>query len=118
MIHSNLPREAVCTENLTPWSKLLPCRNKAGIASLLNAIVLYNVPFHSMGLEIYRDGSSVEVKHTLSVVFSKKDFNLNSLFQKNSVSKCALAQESKIFIDLSLVPSQIQSQTKFNVSWL
>jgi phosphatidylinositol glycan class T len=26
--YSILPREAVCTENLTPWIKLLPCRNK------------------------------------------------------------------------------------------
>ncbi len=30
-----LPREAVCTENLTPWLKLLPCRDAAGLASLL-----------------------------------------------------------------------------------
>ncbi len=26
--YSALPREAVCTENLTPWSKLLPCGQK------------------------------------------------------------------------------------------
>ena len=26
--YSALPREAVCTENLTPWSKMLPCRSK------------------------------------------------------------------------------------------
>ncbi|KAF6088915.1 phosphatidylinositol glycan anchor biosynthesis class T [Phyllostomus discolor] len=24
-----LPREVVCTENLTPWKKLLPCSSKA-----------------------------------------------------------------------------------------
>lgn len=23
-----LPREVVCTENLTPWKKLLPCSSK------------------------------------------------------------------------------------------
>ena len=31
----SLPREVACTENLTPWAKLLPCRQHAGLASLL-----------------------------------------------------------------------------------
>ena len=26
--HAALPRELVCTENLTPWKKLLPCDSK------------------------------------------------------------------------------------------
>lgn len=26
--YSSLPREIVCTENLTPWIKLLPCNSK------------------------------------------------------------------------------------------
>ena len=26
--YGSLPREAVCTENLTPWIKLLPCQAK------------------------------------------------------------------------------------------
>jgi phosphatidylinositol glycan class T len=26
--YSALPRESVCTENLTPWKKLLPCSSK------------------------------------------------------------------------------------------
>ncbi len=29
-----LPKEPVCAENLTPWLKLLPCRDHAGIAQL------------------------------------------------------------------------------------
>lgn len=36
--YAALPRENVCTENLTPWSKLLPCRKQGGIASLLNSL--------------------------------------------------------------------------------
>ncbi|KDO19168.1 hypothetical protein SPRG_21460 [Saprolegnia parasitica CBS 223.65] len=31
---SNLPREELCTENLSPWLKLLPCRSHAGLESL------------------------------------------------------------------------------------
>ena len=26
--HASLPRETICTENLTPWKKLLPCSGK------------------------------------------------------------------------------------------
>ncbi|KAK3272693.1 hypothetical protein CYMTET_19024 [Cymbomonas tetramitiformis] len=28
-----LPREMLCTENLTPWLKLLPCRDRAGLGA-------------------------------------------------------------------------------------
>ncbi|MEW5312572.1 MAG: hypothetical protein WDW38_004198 [Sanguina aurantia] len=34
-VYASLPREAVCTENLTPWLRLLPCRDQAGVAMLL-----------------------------------------------------------------------------------
>ena len=36
----SLPREIACTENLTPWGKLLPCRQRAGLAFLLRVRVL------------------------------------------------------------------------------
>jgi len=29
--HAALPRELVCTENLTPWKKLLPCDSKVHV---------------------------------------------------------------------------------------
>ena len=34
-LYAALPKEVVCTENLTPALKLLPCRDQAGAASLL-----------------------------------------------------------------------------------
>ncbi|KAJ3275758.1 hypothetical protein HDV01_007225 [Terramyces sp. JEL0728] len=40
--YASLPREIVCTENLTPWAKLLPCQTKAGLASLLNGYKLFD----------------------------------------------------------------------------
>lgn len=33
--YSTLPREVVCTENLTPWKKLLPCGSKVKICEIL-----------------------------------------------------------------------------------
>ncbi|EFJ22619.1 hypothetical protein SELMODRAFT_416270 [Selaginella moellendorffii] len=37
-----LPREALCTENLTPWLTLLPCRGKAGLTTLLDRQTIYS----------------------------------------------------------------------------
>ncbi|KAJ8303420.1 hypothetical protein KUTeg_019816 [Tegillarca granosa] len=37
--YSALPNEVVCTENLTPWKKLLPCDSKIGLSTLFNASV-------------------------------------------------------------------------------
>lgn len=33
--YANLPREIVCTENLTPWKKLLPCESHVSLLSQL-----------------------------------------------------------------------------------
>lgn len=50
--YGTLPRENVCTENLTPWGKLLPCRTQAGIARLLHPIRLLDAHYHSLQLSI------------------------------------------------------------------
>lgn len=34
VLYASLPQEASCTENLTPWLKLLPCRCGCGLESL------------------------------------------------------------------------------------
>jgi hypothetical protein len=47
--YTTLPREVVCTENLTPWKKLLPCESKEGFTSLLNAQPIYSTSYHSLG---------------------------------------------------------------------
>jgi len=47
-----LPREVVCTENLTPWAKLLPCRLKTGLASLINPVHIAKSIFRSLTLNV------------------------------------------------------------------
>ncbi len=47
-----LPRETVCTENLTPFLKLLPCRGNAGIASILDGHKIYDAQWHSMSIDV------------------------------------------------------------------
>lgn len=52
LLHGSLPREVVCTENLTPFLKLLPCKGKAGISSLLDGHKLFDASWQSMSIDV------------------------------------------------------------------
>ena len=52
LLHGSLPREVVCTENLTPFLKLLPCKGNAGIASLLDGHKLFDASWQSMAIDV------------------------------------------------------------------
>ncbi|XP_048178099.1 GPI transamidase component PIG-T isoform X2 [Corvus hawaiiensis] len=110
-----LPREVVCTENLTPWKKLLPCGSKAGLAVLLKAERLFHSSYHSQAVHIRpvcRDASclavSWELRQTLTVVFDffssgqgKKDWSLFKMFSRTLTDSCPLASQSKVYVDIS-----------------
>lgn len=70
--HGAMPGETVCTENLTPWVRLLPCRDRAGVGALLNPLRLYGVPYHAMGLHFLADDGGVQrLLQTLTVVLER-----------------------------------------------
>lgn len=52
LLHGVLPGEVVCTENLTPFLKLLPCKGKAGISSLLDGHKLFDASWQSMAIDV------------------------------------------------------------------
>ncbi|KAK0388846.1 hypothetical protein NLU13_5089 [Sarocladium strictum] len=74
LLHGVLPHEVVCTENLTPFLKLLPCKGKAGIASLLDGHKLFDASFQSMAIDVRpvcpTDGSEciLEMEETIDMV--------------------------------------------------
>ncbi len=74
LLHGTLPREVVCTENLTPFLKLLPCKGKAGIASLLDGHKLFDASWQTMAIDFRpvcpADGSAcyVEMEQTVDMV--------------------------------------------------
>lgn len=113
--YATLTREAVCTENLTPWSKLLPCSSKAGLAMILNALTLYDTSYHSLGIHIALvcDAEQpickpidlkLELKHTLTVVFdplrnrAQRNWSIKSLFGRSVTSFCPLSDNTTVFI--------------------
>ncbi|KAG5437641.1 hypothetical protein PCANB_000678 [Pneumocystis canis] len=51
LLYGTLPQETVCTENLTPFLKLLPCKGRAGISTLLNSHRLFDAQWYSMFLD-------------------------------------------------------------------
>ncbi|KAK3214460.1 hypothetical protein GRF29_19g283655 [Pseudopithomyces chartarum] len=74
LLHGILPHEVVCTENLTPFLKLLPCKGKAGISSLLDGHKLFDAAFQTMAIDVRpvveAPGSDeiVEIEQTVDMV--------------------------------------------------
>lgn len=111
--YSTLPKEVVCTENLTPWKKLLPCDSKEGLMSLLNAQPIYSTNYHSMGIHVRQlcmDGtcssSILESRQTVNLVhdlrlFGGADWSIRKLFGQGLNGACSLSDSSKIFLDIT-----------------
>ncbi|KAL4234028.1 hypothetical protein ACF0H5_005682 [Mactra antiquata] len=122
MRYSALPKEIVCTENLTPWGKLLPCETQVGLSTLFNAVKLYDSSFHSLGLHVRpvcQDHdctlTSVELKQSLSVVFNTaqsnkgrysgyQNWSFRTLFDRNLYDTCPMSTYSKVYVDTTLHP--------------
>ncbi|CAN6627866.1 GPI transamidase component Gpi16p [Trichomonascus vanleenenianus] len=54
LFHAALPKEPVCTENLTPFIKMLPCKGKAGISSLLDGHKIFDSQWQGMSIDVER----------------------------------------------------------------
>ncbi|KAL0561668.1 hypothetical protein IC582_002108 [Cucumis melo] len=123
MRYGTLPREAVCTENLTPWLKLLPCRDKSGLSVLMDRPSIYKGYYHSQRLhllssEFDSDGvdSAIVLDQTLTVVLQphshrgtlgyssatqlQPSWSLSSIFGRRVIGKCSLARSSNVYIQL------------------
>ncbi|EPS33814.1 hypothetical protein PDE_08776 [Penicillium oxalicum 114-2] len=73
LLHGSLPGEVVCTENLTPFLKLLPCKGKAGISTLFDGHKLFDAAWQSMSVDMrpvcHPDGDCViQIEQTVDMV--------------------------------------------------
>lgn len=66
--YATLPSEHVCTENLTPFLKLLPCKSRAGLAKLLNPQRLFDADWHGLGVHVRSTEAGVELSLTVQAV--------------------------------------------------
>lgn len=111
--YASLPREIVCTENLTPWKKLLPCESSRGFSSLLNSRMIHNTNYHSIGVHVRKicksndcSETQLEIKQTVALVYdydiiNSKDWSFRKLFGQGLPGACPLSSESKIYIDIT-----------------
>ena len=73
LLHGMLPHEVVCTENLTPVLKLLPCKGKAGISSLLDGHKVFDANWQTMAVDVRPictapDDCVLEIEQTVDMV--------------------------------------------------
>ncbi|KAI8986119.1 Gpi16 subunit GPI transamidase component [Trametes punicea] len=107
--HATLPSEHVCTENLTPFLKLLPCKSLSGIAHLLNPHRLFDADWHGLGVHVrYRHPVGVEVRLAFQAVIDpvryspdrRRDWSLRSVFDRTIERPCPVARSSKVQVEL------------------
>jgi len=121
-LYGALPREAVCTENLTPWLKLLPCRDADGLGALLDRPQVYSAAYHSMHtrLELHRGAGegdahpSLLLTQSLTLVLRPRAGShwaadplgggpcelLRNLWDVPTTGPCPLASTSNIYLGL------------------
>lgn len=111
--YASLPREVVCTENLTPWKKLLPCDSHKGLASLLNSGYIHNNRYHSLGLSFRQicrskdcQQTAIELRQTVSLVYDylillNRNWSFRKLFGQGLFDSCPLATKSDIYVDIT-----------------
>lgn len=66
-LRAALPSEPICTENLTPFLKLLPTRGKAGISSLLEGHRVFDSLWHGMSIDVITECDEVDSTCHLSM---------------------------------------------------
>jgi len=99
---ATLPYEAVCTENLTPWLKLLPCGKRLGLASLFAPLDIADSPLASLSLKAgsHHSPSRVELIASLDVVLPVKSGGIGFVAWFGSSSKtfaqCSAADTSDV----------------------
>ena len=124
--YASIPNEIVCTENLTPWIKLLPCGKSKGIARLFkNSNKMFESRYLSTGLHFKKvctnhhpaasaskcDSNTFELKQSLSLVFNselilnqkeKTMWSLQALFGQKLDALCPVADVSNVYMDLGV----------------
>ncbi|ESO08512.1 hypothetical protein HELRODRAFT_169373 [Helobdella robusta] len=97
-----LSNENVCTENLTPWKKLLPCGFRAGLSTLLNAFKLYDSSYHSLNVQ-FRHVCLNEKIEPLKIFYQPgkdngRPYHLEVLFNlpANSVARLSFQFEKQL----------------------
>lgn len=99
---ATLPYEPVCTENLTPWLKLLPCGRHRGLTAVMAPITIAESPLVSLTLAVANRQSQgrVELRASLDVVLPLRDSQkgLAAWFDSDTIVPCPAARSSTVML--------------------
>ncbi|KAL5097441.1 hypothetical protein RYX36_001768, partial [Vicia faba] len=113
-------REVVCKENIIPWLKLLPCRDKAKISALVDIPSIYRSFYHSQRLHLTVStapadelDSGIILEQTLTFVLQpdilktsssfpdefkiQPSWSLSSIFGRKVNGRCVLPKSSNVY---------------------
>ncbi|CAI2723305.1 unnamed protein product [Schistosoma spindalis] len=131
--YSQLPGEALCSENLTPWTKYLPCKSFFGLGSLLRPTSLFKSNYNSMTIGVRRvcldfecHKIGLELMETLTVVFDRSllfakrtsPWSIRSILGSEFKGFCDAANTSRLFILTSYEDMHIPLDNKLKVDCL
>ena len=110
-----LPREVACTENLTPWKKIIPTGSTHGLAYLLDNphYVQKNSVFWSLGFDFKSGDELIFWQRAIIDVRTRSSFQLLSA-QEHSQPKTELSAELLFGIRNSTT-SSIAEKTEFSL---
>ncbi|KDN46451.1 Gpi16 subunit, GPI transamidase component [Tilletiaria anomala UBC 951] len=122
-LYAALPSENICTENLAPLLKLLPCKSSAGLAQLLSPHAVLSSGFHGLYVRVFKKGSGWEVKLNFQAVFSpmidherrailRRDWSMMTLFGREVTRSCPLADTSTVTV---MRPPTLKSGIQDNI---
>lgn len=125
----SVPNEIICTENLTPWIKLLPCGRNKGVAQLFKNIQkLFEAQYLLAGLDYDKKcmdpnclKEKIEFTQTISLVYDLNLLNVkktedevvwsfSTVLSSKIDSACPVADSSNIYLDLG---NNISPTTQF-----
>ncbi|THD29046.1 GPI transamidase component PIG-T [Fasciola hepatica] len=129
MRYAQMPGEGLCSENLTPWMKLLPCKGLKGLTSLLLPTALFRSNYNAVTVDLRRicwDSAcsylGFELKQTLTVVFDRRllypstlaPWSVDGLLGTKILGSCKAASSSNVFVLSS--PVQLKSSIPLNAA--
>ncbi|CAK0843933.1 unnamed protein product [Prorocentrum cordatum] len=101
---ATLPYEPVCTENLTPWLKLLPCGRHRGLAALLDPLEVAASPLKSLSLvaSVSESSQHVQLRASLDVVLPlQSGRGLAAWSGEREFLQCPAAASTRVLVRVS-----------------
>ncbi|CAH8831999.1 unnamed protein product [Trichobilharzia szidati] len=130
--YSQLPGETLCSENLTPWTKYLPCKSFSGLGSLLRPTSLFKSNYNSMTVGVRRicldlkcDTVGLELVATLTAVFDRSlifakrttPWSIKSILGSEFRGSCSASDSSRVFILKSYEDVDVNLNSAMNLHY-